>query len=103
MAWTECSLAEAVECVTSHPAKLLRIDGKKGSLTSGLDADLVILDDDGGVYQTWKFGKKVYDVEEPDLDESSLWSEAPLCRVASNLVPPLVAILEKLKIGESSS
>jgi len=101
MAWTGCSLAKAVECVTSHPAKLLGIDDKKGSLTPGLDADLAILDDDGGVYQTWKLGKKVYDVEESDLDESGMKPEAPwpFSCVASNLLE----ILETFNSGESSS
>jgi len=54
-----------VECVTSHPAKLLGIENKKGFLAPGHDADLVVLDDAGNVYQTWKFGEKVFDVEAP--------------------------------------
>jgi adenine deaminase len=58
-----------VECVTAHPAALLNITDKKGSLNPGLDADLVVLDDAGNVYQTWKFGEKVFDVERPVKDE----------------------------------
>jgi adenine deaminase len=65
--WTSCSVAQAVECVTSHPADLLGIADKKGSLKHGLDADLVILDDAGTVYETWKFGEKVFDASEPDV------------------------------------
>jgi adenine deaminase len=61
MAWTACSIAQAVECVTTHPAKLLGIENEKGSLKPGLDADFVILDDAGNVHQTWKFGSKVFD------------------------------------------
>lgn len=65
--WTSCSVAQAVECVTSHPAALLGISDKKGSLRPGLDADLVVLDDAGNLFQTWKFGEKVYDVSEPQV------------------------------------
>jgi adenine deaminase len=65
VSWTSCSIAQAVDCVTAHPAKLLGITDKKGGLSPGLDADLVILDDAGNVHQTWKFGEKVFDVDEP--------------------------------------
>ena len=65
MSWTSCSIAQAVECVTSHPAKLLGITDKKGALTPGLDADLVVVDDAGNLFQTWKFGEKVFDVDDP--------------------------------------
>lgn len=41
---TGCSLHEALQCVTSKPAKLLGLEGKKGSLAVGADADFVILD-----------------------------------------------------------
>jgi len=63
LSWTSCSIAQAVECVTSHPAHLLGITDKKGFLKPGLDADLAIIDDEGNLYQTWKFGGKVFDVE----------------------------------------
>ena len=65
VSWTSCSIAQAVECVTAHPAKLLGITDKKGGLIPGLDADLVVLDDEGNLFQTWKFGEKVFDVDEP--------------------------------------
>jgi len=54
-----------VECVTTHPAQLLEITDKKGALTPGLDADLVVVDDTGNLYQTWKFGENVFDVDDP--------------------------------------
>ena len=44
---------------------MLGITDKKGALTPGLDADLVIIDDEGNLFQTWKFGEKVFDVDEP--------------------------------------
>jgi adenine deaminase len=65
VSWTSCSIAQAVECVTTHPAKLLGITDKKGGLSAGLDADLVVLDDAGNLYQTWKFGEKVFDANDP--------------------------------------
>ena len=64
--WTSCSIAQAVECVTAHPATLLGITDKKGFLKPGLDADLAIVDDEGNLFQTWKFGEKVFDVEEEE-------------------------------------
>jgi adenine deaminase len=64
VSWTSCSIAQAVECVTTHPAKLLGIADKKGALTPGFDADFVVLDDVGNVHQTWKFGEKVFDTDD---------------------------------------
>jgi N-acetylglucosamine-6-phosphate deacetylase len=61
VAWTKASLGEAIECVTSHPADLLHIGGIKGSLKPGAHADLVVLDDEGCVWETWKMGFKVFD------------------------------------------
>jgi N-acetylglucosamine-6-phosphate deacetylase len=57
--WTGCSVAEVVGCVTAHPAKLLGIEDRKGSLMPGCDADLVVLNNNGKVYQTWKFSELV--------------------------------------------
>ncbi len=37
-------LQEAVAMLTSNPARLLGVEGRKGSLTVGADADLVLLD-----------------------------------------------------------
>ena len=75
MSWTSCSVAQAVECVTIHPAKLLGIADKKGALTPGHDADLVVLDDAGNVCQTWKFGVKVFDATEVETAASGLKQE----------------------------
>ena len=54
-----------MDCVTAHPAKLLGITDKKGGLSPGMDADIVVLDDTGNVCQTWKLGEKVFDASEP--------------------------------------
>jgi N-acetylglucosamine-6-phosphate deacetylase len=61
--FTGCSVAEALACVTSHPAKMLGEEKRKGSLEGDMDADLVILDTDHEgelvVDQVWKFGRKM--------------------------------------------
>jgi N-acetylglucosamine-6-phosphate deacetylase len=58
--FTGCSVAEAVAAVTAVPARLLGIDEKKGSLAVGKDADIVLLDEDFGVYATVVGGRIVY-------------------------------------------
>ncbi|KAK7887638.1 N-acetyl-glucosamine-6-phosphate deacetylase [Exophiala xenobiotica] len=63
--FTGCGTAKALECVTSNPAKMLGkdIEASKGKLETGMDADLVVLDEgsDGDltVQQVWKFGVQV--------------------------------------------
>jgi N-acetylglucosamine-6-phosphate deacetylase len=39
---TSCSLVEAISCATIKPAKLLGLQGKKGSLSIGNDADFFV-------------------------------------------------------------
>ena len=87
ISWTSCTVAEAVECVTSHPARLLGIEDKKGSLTPDHDADFVVLDDHGNVYQTWKFGHKVYDVDEPEFECPEIRDKEPHHRLAIKIMP----------------
>ena len=41
---TGCTLPEAIACATSKPAKLLGLEGKKGSLEAHADADFILLD-----------------------------------------------------------
>ncbi|HUX22478.1 MAG TPA: amidohydrolase family protein, partial [Spirochaetia bacterium] len=43
---TGCALHEAVRLATLNPCRLLGIDSRRGSIESGKDADLVLLDDD---------------------------------------------------------
>lgn len=59
--FTGCSLGEAIKCVTYNPAKCLGIESKKGTLRSGADADLVVLDRNGYPQSTWIKGKKVWE------------------------------------------
>lgn len=58
--FTGCTLAEAVETVTLHAARVLGIQDRKGAIAPGLDADLVVLDEDGGVGATVVEGEIVY-------------------------------------------
>lgn len=42
---TQAPLYEIVKMITLNPAKLLKLDGQKGSISIGKDADMVIFDD----------------------------------------------------------
>lgn len=57
--FTNCTFAEAINTVTKNPAKLLGLENKKGCITIGADADLVILNDDYSVSTTIINGKTV--------------------------------------------
>ncbi|KAK6337875.1 hypothetical protein TWF696_001353 [Orbilia brochopaga] len=65
MRYTGVGIAEAIKCVTTTPARMLGLEGVKGSLSAGADADLCVLDvrSDGSVAveQVWKFGVKVFE------------------------------------------
>ena len=56
---SQCTLAEAVRCVTENVADMMGED-KRGMLESGRRADFVILDSEGFVEETWTAGKKVW-------------------------------------------
>uniref|UniRef100_A0A8C9XPI3 N-acetylglucosamine-6-phosphate deacetylase n=1 Tax=Sander lucioperca TaxID=283035 RepID=A0A8C9XPI3_SANLU len=55
-----CSVEEALEAASLHPAKLLGISHKKGNLDYGSDADLVLLDDALNVEATFISGEEVW-------------------------------------------
>ncbi|XP_013886822.1 N-acetylglucosamine-6-phosphate deacetylase [Austrofundulus limnaeus] len=55
-----CSTEEALEAASLHPAQLLNITNKKGTLDHGSDADLVLLDDDLNLRSTYIFGEEVW-------------------------------------------
>ena len=59
MAWSGCGVAGAVKCVTENPAKFMG-ESNRGKLEAGRRADLVILDDNANVLETWVHGKKVW-------------------------------------------
>lgn len=63
VAFAGCSAAEAVCMASTTPARLLGL-AHKGTLTAGADADLLVLDEDLGVRQTWIKGQLAYQVME---------------------------------------
>jgi N-acetylglucosamine-6-phosphate deacetylase len=65
--WSGTSIPNALKAVTATPAAMLGLQGVKGSLEAGADADLVILSDvahDGSrrliLDEVWKFGSRVH-------------------------------------------
>ncbi|KAF7418560.1 hypothetical protein HZH68_001213 [Vespula germanica] len=57
---TGCSVVEALEAATLHPARALKIESKKGVLNFGADADFVLLNDNLELLSTWISGDCVY-------------------------------------------
>ena len=55
--FTDCPLDVAIRAATENPAHLLGLENKKGSITAGKDADLVLLDEDLSVHTTIVAGK----------------------------------------------
>ena len=55
------SWANAIRMATLTPATIAGVADRKGQLTPGADADLVVLDDAGHVRQTWRGGQCVYE------------------------------------------
>ena len=43
----------AIRMASLHPARFLGLDGVRGAIVAGLEADLVLLDDEGRVAETW--------------------------------------------------
>lgn len=62
IAFTGCTLAEALTTVTTIPTRLLGLDGRKGKIAPGYDADLVLLTPDLQVDATIVGGEIVYTV-----------------------------------------
>ncbi|KAI4923430.1 hypothetical protein J4E85_008468 [Alternaria conjuncta] len=67
--WTGSTVPEALRAVTETPARMLGLEGVKGCLDEGADADLCVLDmkeNEGGekrfvVDEVWKFGVRVFE------------------------------------------
>ncbi len=53
-------LAQAVRMVSANPAKVLGLENRKGQIAEGFDADLVLLNQNLEVEQTWVAGKTVF-------------------------------------------
>ncbi|CAN7997548.1 unnamed protein product [Ixodes hexagonus] len=58
---TGCSTVEALESATLHPAEVLDITDRKGTLNFGAEADFVMLSEDLHVTSTWIAGKCVWE------------------------------------------
>lgn len=65
--WSGEDIPQALRAVTSTPAAMLGLQGLKGCLDNGADADLVVLSesDHGGmtelvIDEVWKFGTKIH-------------------------------------------
>ncbi|KAI5460813.1 N-acetylglucosamine-6-phosphate deacetylase [Mariannaea sp. PMI_226] len=69
LAWSGTSIPQALKTATATPAAMLGLEGKKGSLAPGADADIVIFSEirlpDGAsqlvVDEVWKLGQQVYE------------------------------------------
>ena len=55
-----CTIVEALEGATLHPAQVLQIEHRKGTLNYESDADFVFLDDDLNVHATFIAGEPVW-------------------------------------------
>ncbi|MFP8874451.1 MAG: amidohydrolase family protein, partial [Myxococcota bacterium] len=51
---------EAIAASTLQPAKLLGVESERGTLRRGARADLVVLDADNGVVETWVGGERSF-------------------------------------------
>ncbi|KAL3470450.1 hypothetical protein BJX99DRAFT_239443 [Aspergillus californicus] len=73
--WSGASTAQALNAASATPARLLGLQGVKGSLESGADADLLVLSDEEDPYsgrtlkvrQVWKRGARIQDVTNDEL------------------------------------
>lgn len=58
--FTQCGLEAVVQMASVNPAKQLNVYDRKGSIETGKDADLVILDKDDEIYMTFCRGRIAY-------------------------------------------
>jgi N-acetylglucosamine-6-phosphate deacetylase len=70
MEWTGASVPQALRAVTETPARMLGLEGVKGGLQEGSDADLVVFGMEGRrlvIDEVWKFGGRVFKRGENDI------------------------------------
>jgi N-acetylglucosamine-6-phosphate deacetylase len=60
LAFTGCALEDAVEMAAVNPAKQLNVFNRKGTISEGKDADIVVLDENLDVYMTICRGEVAY-------------------------------------------
>lgn len=58
--FTGCPFDVAIKMVTENPARLLGIEGRKGVIAAGKDADMVLLDEDFSIQATIVGGRIVF-------------------------------------------
>jgi N-acetylglucosamine-6-phosphate deacetylase len=58
---TGCPLAEAINSASLVPARVLGLERTKGGLEAGMDADIILVDEDLAVKATIVGGELVYD------------------------------------------
>jgi N-acetylglucosamine-6-phosphate deacetylase len=61
--WSDWPLESVLPLATANPARLLGVDGRKGFLKRGADADIVLLDKRLNVRQVFVRGKRIRDAE----------------------------------------
>ena len=59
---TGIGLKEALQMVTSNPAKALKISNLKGEIREGMDADIVVFNNEIMIFMTIAEGKIVYNI-----------------------------------------
>lgn len=64
---TEVPLTDAVKMMTLTPARIMKVDSRKGSIERGKDADLVIFDENIQVSYTVSEGIIIYDASKINL------------------------------------
>ncbi|WP_040679907.1 N-acetylglucosamine-6-phosphate deacetylase [Niabella aurantiaca] len=58
MSYLDIELHQAVQMASVNPAKVLGVSDRKGKIEAGYDADLVVLDPECQVLQTWVSGER---------------------------------------------
>ncbi|MNY57999.1 isoaspartyl dipeptidase [compost metagenome] len=64
-------MMEAIQMITSTPARILGVSNTKGSIVEGKDADLVLFDSDINIGMTIVQGTVVYNADN-ELKKNSL-------------------------------
>jgi N-acetylglucosamine-6-phosphate deacetylase len=54
-------LIEAIRMITKTPARIMKVENKKGSLEKGKDADILIFDEDVNIKMTMVKGKIIHE------------------------------------------
>ncbi|XP_057335988.1 N-acetylglucosamine-6-phosphate deacetylase isoform X2 [Microplitis mediator] len=68
---TGCSIVEALEAATLHPARALGVQSHKGILNFKADADFLLLNDNLDVLSTWIAGECVYQNQTANISGSA--------------------------------